>query len=89
MSSSLIFKSISIRNFLSFGNYPQTIDFLNRGSVNVLGENLDSAGSNGSGKCLSYNTPINIRVNGITRTITIGELYEMAANQRTNNSKNS
>ena len=82
MSSSLIFKSISIRNFLSFGNYPQTIDFLNQGSVNVLGENLDSAGSNGSGKCLSYNTPINIRVNGEIRRVKIGDLYELMAKQK-------
>lgn len=82
MSSSLIFKSISIRNFLSFGNYPQTIDFLNQGSVNVLGENLDSAGSNGSGKCLSHNTPINIRVNGEIQRVTIGDLYELMAKQK-------
>lgn len=82
MSSSLIFKSISIRNFLSFGNYPQTIDFLNQGSVNVLGENLDSAGSNGSGKCLSHNTPINIRVNGEIQRVKIGDLYELMAKQK-------
>lgn len=82
MSSSLIFKSISIRNFLSFGNYPQTIDFLNQGSVNVLGENLDSAGSNGSGKCLSYDTPINIRVNGEIQRVKIGDLYELMAKQK-------
>ena len=82
MSSSLIFKSISIRNFLSFGNYSQTIDFLNQGSVNVLGENLDSAGSNGSGKCLSHNTPINIRVNGEIQRVKIGDLYELMAKQK-------
>ena len=83
MSSSLIFKSISIRNFLSFGNYPQTIDFLNQGSVNVLGENLDSAGSNGSGKTGIINALCYALFNKPFGNISLERLIN-----RTNNSKN-
>ena len=55
LSSKLKFKSISIRNFLSYGNQDTTISLENQGSVNVLGENLDNSGGNGSGKTVLIN----------------------------------
>lgn len=85
MSSALIFKSISIRNFLSFGNYPQVIDFLNRGSVNILGENLDSGSgsSNASGKTGIINALCYALFNKPFGNISLERLIN-----RTNNSKN-
>lgn len=83
MSSALIFKSISIRNFLSFGNYPQVIDFLNQGSVNILGENLDSGGSNASGKTGIINALCYALYNKPFGNISLERLIN-----RTNNSKN-
>ena len=52
MSISFIFKSIEIRNFLSYGNQTQLIQLDGQGAVTVTGENLDVGGgsSNGSGK---------------------------------------
>ena len=55
LSSKLKFKSISLRNFLSYGNQDTTISLENQGSVNVLGENLDNSGGNGSGKTVLIN----------------------------------
>ncbi len=50
MSVPLIFKELSLRNFLAFGNSPSIIDLNGQGTVMVTGENLDAGGSNGSGK---------------------------------------
>lgn len=50
MTTPFIFKSIDIRNFLSYGNQTQTIELANQGTVTITGENLDVGGSNGSGK---------------------------------------
>lgn len=67
----ILFKTISIRNFLSYGNVPIEI-------------NLDSAsrtlisGANSAGKCFSINTIVKVR-NTLTGEIyetTIGDLYE-------------
>ena len=55
MSTPLIFKTISIRNFLSFGNAESTIDLDGQGTVTVTGENRDQGGSNGSGKTTIIN----------------------------------
>ena len=50
MTTPFIFKSVDIRNFLSYGNQTQTIELANQGTVTITGENLDVGGSNGSGK---------------------------------------
>ena len=52
MSIPFIFKSIEIRNFLSYGNQMQLIQLDGQGTVTITGENLDVGGgsSNGSGK---------------------------------------
>ena len=55
MSTPLIFKSISIKNFLSFGNFESVIDLDGQGTVTITGENLDQGGSNGSGKTTIIN----------------------------------
>ncbi|WP_407308188.1 hypothetical protein [Acinetobacter sp.] len=78
MSTPLIFKTITLRNFLSFGNVESVVDLDGQGTVTVTGENHDQGGSNGAGKCLYPETRINIRVKGVIQTITIGELYELA-----------
>lgn len=55
MSIPFIFKSIEIRNFLSFGNQSQYIELDGQGTVTVTGENLDVGGSNGAGKTTIIN----------------------------------
>lgn len=55
MSVPLVFKSISVRNFLSFGNQESVIDLDGQGTVTVIGENLDQGGSNGAGKTTIIN----------------------------------
>lgn len=50
MSIPFTFKSIEIRNFLSFGNQTQIIELQDQGTVTVTGENVDQGGSNGAGK---------------------------------------
>ncbi len=50
MSIPFIFKSIELRNFLSFGNSTQTIELADQGTVTISGENVDQGGSNGAGK---------------------------------------
>jgi DNA repair exonuclease SbcCD ATPase subunit len=55
MSVPLIFKELSIKNFLSFGNSPSVIDLNGQGTVTVTGENLDQGGSNGAGKTTIIN----------------------------------
>ena len=49
MSTPLKFKELHIRNFLSFGNNNTVVDLSDYGSTLIIGENLDSAGANGSG----------------------------------------
>jgi len=55
-------ESVSIRNFLSFGNLLQEIPF-RRGVNLVLGRDQDTGRSNGSGKCVIGSTQINIFCN--------------------------
>lgn len=55
MSTPLLFKSISIRNFLSFGNQESTIYLDGQGTVTITGENRDIGGSNGAGKTTIIN----------------------------------
>jgi len=55
MSTPLIFKTISIRNFMSFGNVESTIELDGQGTVTITGENMDKGGSNGSGKTTIIN----------------------------------
>jgi len=53
----MIIKSISIRNFKSFGNNTQKINFkINEGELILL------TGNNGSGKCISPDTQIDISI---------------------------
>jgi len=46
----LKFKSLMMRNLMSFGNAETIIDFDENGSHLVVGENLDNGGANGCGK---------------------------------------
>lgn len=55
MSIPFIFKTIEVRNFLSFGNQSQVIELDGQGTVTVTGENLDQGGSNGAGKTTIIN----------------------------------
>ena len=51
--SGLVFHSLTIRNFLSFGNTDTTLNLDERQLVNILGENRDTGGEdsrNGAGK---------------------------------------
>jgi hypothetical protein len=79
MSAQLRFKQLSLRNFLSFGNSTTEIDLSYMGSSLIQGENIDTGGANGVGKCVSHDTPINIKnkKTGEIFTMTIGEFYEM------------
>lgn len=56
VSSTLIFKSIEIRNFLSYGNQTQTVILDEPGTCSIEGLNLDTGGgANGVGKSAIYN----------------------------------
>ena len=55
MSVPMIFKTLEIRNFLSFGNASQIIELDGQGTVTVTGENIDQGGSNGAGKTTIIN----------------------------------
>lgn len=55
MSTPLKFKSISLRNFLSFGNMNTEIDLSFYGSTLIMGENLDAGSNNGAGKTTIIN----------------------------------
>lgn len=51
----MIIKKISLRNFKSFGNNIQSVDF-----NTTTGELILLSGQNGAGKCLSPDTEIEI-----------------------------
>lgn len=55
MSSTLYFRELAVRNFMSFGNNETVIDLSEPGTVEVVGQNLDQGGSNGSGKTTIIN----------------------------------
>lgn len=55
MSSTLYFHGLWVRNFMSFGNNETFIDLSEPGTVEVIGQNLDQGGSNGSGKTTIIN----------------------------------
>jgi DNA repair exonuclease SbcCD ATPase subunit len=55
MSSTLYFKELMLRNFLSFGQNETIIDLTEPGTVSIEGQNLDQGGSNGSGKTTLIN----------------------------------
>jgi DNA repair exonuclease SbcCD ATPase subunit len=55
MTSTLKFKTISIKNFMSMGNSPSEIDLDEQGTVTITGENIDRGGSNGAGKTTIIN----------------------------------
>ena len=55
MSSILKFKTLTLRNFMSFGNAESTIELDSQGTVTITGENIDQGGSNGAGKTTIIN----------------------------------
>lgn len=55
MSVPLIFKTLTIKNFLSYGNNESTFELDGQGTVTITGENIDQGGSNGSGKTAIIN----------------------------------
>lgn len=56
----MIIKSITLKNFKSFGNNKQTLTF-----NTVTGDLILISGKNGNGKCLSPDTELNIQVDDI------------------------
>lgn len=55
MSTPLKFKSLKLRNFLSFGNSLTEIDLTYPGSTLIQGENVDANSNNGAGKTTIIN----------------------------------
>lgn len=55
MSTQLIFKTLKLRNFLSFGNNITEIDLTFPGSTLIQGKNVDANTANGSGKTTIIN----------------------------------
>lgn len=53
----MIIKSISLKNFKSFGNNKQTVTF-----NTTTGDLILLTGQNGAGKCLSPDTEIEIQI---------------------------
>lgn len=85
-------KNLTIKNFLSVGNIPQTINLNSNDLTLVLGQNSDlsedsMSNRNGSGKCLHINTIVKIRnqKTGEIFSLTIGELYELAKKREDEN----
>lgn len=62
------FISVSFRNFLSYGNKTQFIEF--KPGINIVtGVDTTTGRSNGAGKCIAGNTQIDIEIDNI-------EIYE-------------
>lgn len=55
MSYKIKFESLSLRNFMSFGNCFTDIDLTHEGTILINGENLDIGGANGVGKTTIIN----------------------------------
>ncbi len=55
MSVPLIFKTLTLKNFMSFGNAESTVELDGQGTVTITGENIDQGGSNGAGKTTIIN----------------------------------
>lgn len=72
---------------MSVGNLMAEVQLDEQGTVTITGENLDKGGSNGSGKCVYPETRINIRVKGVIKQTTIGELYELARQMETDKTR--
>lgn len=79
MSNDIIFNKLWFNNFLSFGQNTNEIDLSDPSTTLVEGKNLDTGGSNGSGKCVTENTFITVRKKGTNEvmTISIGDFYRM------------
>ena len=73
----IIFRKITVQNFLSIGNTPIEIE-LDKHTTTLI------VGKNGSGKCVEYSTMIDIRnkTTGEIKTISIGELYAQTKSQQ-------
>ena len=86
----IVFKNLTLRNFLSVGAITQAVSLDTSELTLVLGENLDLGGGaarNGVGKCVGINTTVKVRntVTGEIFETTIGELY---ANGKENQTRN-
>lgn len=55
MSVPLIFKTLTLKNFMSFGNAESAVELDGQGTVTITGENIDQGGSNGAGKTTIIN----------------------------------
>lgn len=53
--TALTFKTISLKNIMSFGNCESVIDLQDQGTVTITGENRDNGGANGAGKTTIIN----------------------------------
>lgn len=56
MSQELKFLSVSLRNFMSFGNSAIEIDLTTEGTILINGDNVDTGGANGVGKTTIINS---------------------------------
>jgi hypothetical protein len=69
----ITFKTVSMRNFLSYGNNTTVVEFTNVGTTLIMGENLDDTtegvGGNGTGKA----QPLHCKVKTPIGWTTIGE----------------
>ena len=83
MSNDITFNKLWFSNFLSFGQNVNEIDLSQPSTVLVEGKNLDTGGSNGSGKCVTYDAMITIRDKTTKElfTMKIGEFHEMIASK--------
>lgn len=80
---SVKFKTITIRNFLGFGNSDSEVDLSYEGTTLILGENLDKGGANGVGKTTVINAISYALYNKPISSISKEKLINS-----TNNSKN-
>jgi len=83
MSTPVNFNSITIRNFLSFGNQHTFIDLTYPGSTLIMGENLDANSNNGAGKTTIINAICYALYNKPFDSISLQRLINS-----TNNAKN-
>lgn len=80
---SLKLKSISVRNFLGFGNKTETVDLSTLGTTMLVGENVDKGGANGVGK-----TSIANAISYALYNVPLEKISKERLINTTNNSKN-
>lgn len=74
MSSILKFKTLEIANFMSYGQSPSVFELDEQGTVCIEGINLDTGGSNGSGKSIFLNALCYALYNKAMDSITLQRL---------------